>query len=136
MDTLTTRQDILACFRLLLRRDPDNEELLSHFSLVGQPLRLVVPGYLQSAEYRALAQPFFEAEAVALDGFTIYVAKDDPLIAPAIRAGYEPEVTVVFTEHIGSGAVIDIGANCGYFSLLAASRGAGVYAIEPIENNV
>jgi predicted RNA methylase len=38
------------------------------------------------------------------------------------------EVTRALLEHMAAGAVVDIGANCGYFSLLAASRGARVYA--------
>src|ERR1700722_13638338 len=84
---------------------------------------------------RGLLQPGIEAEIVELNGFSIYVAKDDALIAPGIRAGYEPEVTRVFLEHMGE-CVLDIGANCGYFSLLAASRGARAYAFEPLQRNL
>ena len=46
------------------------------------------------------------------------------LIGSAIGYGYEPEVTRAFLDHMGTDAVIDIGANCGYFSMLAASGGA------------
>jgi FkbM family methyltransferase len=132
-----TREDIVACFRLFLGRSPHEEESAPHFRRIGDSLDSVVSSFLQSPEFRsrALLCPN-EAEVVTLDGFRIYVAKDDRLIAPGIRTGYEPEVTRAFLQHRGDGAVIDIGANCGYFSFLAASRGATVYAFEPMQRNV
>src|SRR4030095_1975755 len=54
----------------------------------------------------------------------------------AIKTGYEPEVTGVFLDHLGTGTVVDIGASCGYFSLLAQSKGAEVYAFEPLQRNL
>jgi FkbM family methyltransferase len=134
----TTREDVLACFRLLLGREPNAEEMAGHLGFAGAPLHSVVAAYLQSLEFRnrGLLQPGTEVEIVELEGFAIYVAKDDALIAPAIRAGYEPEVTRALLEHMAAGAVVDIGANCGYFSLLAASRGARVYAFEPLQTNL
>jgi FkbM family methyltransferase len=133
----TSREDVLACFRLLLGREFTAEESAGHLGFIGAPLNSVVAAYLQSLEFRnrGLLQPGIEAEIVELNGFSIYVAKDDALIAPGIRAGYEPEVTRVFLEHMG-GCVLDIGANCGYFSLLAASRGARAYAFEPLQRNL
>jgi FkbM family methyltransferase len=109
-----------------------------HLGFAGAPLHSVVSAYLQSLEFRnrGLLQPRTEAEIVQLDGFSIYVAKDDALIAPAIRAGYEPDVTRTLLEHMAPGYIVDIGANCGYFSLLAASRGAPVYAFEPLQKNL
>jgi FkbM family methyltransferase len=98
----------------------------------------VVSSYLNSLEFqnRQLFEQDSETEVIDLDDFSLYVAKDDPLIAPAIRAGYEPEVTQTFLEHLGDGSVIDIGANCGYFSLLAASRRSHVFAFEPLQANL
>jgi FkbM family methyltransferase len=128
----------MACFRLLLGRTPHIEEMPGHLGFVGAPLASVVSSYLQSLEFRnrGLLKASTEADIVQLDGFSIYVAKDDNLIAPAIRAGYEPDVTRAFLSHMGQGVVVDIGANCGYFSLLAASRGANVYAFEPLQKNL
>jgi FkbM family methyltransferase len=135
---LATKGDILACFRLLLGRDPHIEERAGHFGLVGAPLDSVVSSYLQSMEFRkrGLLCPSDEVELVVLDEFSIYVAKDDHLIAPGIRGGYEPDVARAFVERMGNGTVIDLGANCGYYSLLAASRGASVYAFEPSQRNL
>lgn len=106
--------------------------------MVGQPLPVVVKSYLGSAEFRSrgLMTPTLNAKPVQLDGYVVYVDPDDPLIGGAIATGYEPEVTRLFLQHMGSGAVLDVGANCGYFSLLARSRGAEVYAIEPWQRNI
>lgn len=48
------------------------------------------------------------------------------------RVGYEPELTQ-FVKHVirPSDVFVDVGANEGYFSVLAARRGAWVYAFEP-----
>jgi FkbM family methyltransferase len=134
-----TREDIDACFRLLLGREPHAEESAGHYGLIGSPLNAVVSSYLQSLEFqhRGLLAPNSEAELVTLERFQIYVAADDQLIAPNIRAGYEPETTQRLSELIQPGScMIDIGANCGYFSLLACSLGASVYAFEPLQRNL
>jgi FkbM family methyltransferase len=70
------------------------------------------------------------------------VSADDPLIGNAIRTTgvYEPEVSKLFHERLFPGAcVLDIGANIGYFSMLAASligREGRVFAFEPLSANV
>jgi len=54
--------------------------------------------------------------------------------------GYEPHVSRVFAERLRPGmAVLDIGANIGYFTFLAAARvgpSGRVWAIEPNRKNV
>jgi FkbM family methyltransferase len=135
---LATRQDVVSCFRLLLGREPHLEEMEGHFGLVGSPLDSVVCSYLESLEFRnrGLLTRESGAERIELDDFSIYVASDDALIAPGIRSGYELETTSTFLAHMGQGAVLDIGANCGYFTLLAASRGREVWAFEPLQRNL
>jgi FkbM family methyltransferase len=131
-----TKEDILACFRLLLGRGPEENELPDHFSRVGAPLETVVAIFVGSPEFH---QRWLDdgAEIASLEGFQIYVARNDRFITPGIRAGcYEPGVTRAFLEHLDDGVVLDIGANCGYFSLLAASRGRTVYAFEPLQSNL
>jgi FkbM family methyltransferase len=136
-----TREDITACFRLLLGRSPNPEEVEGHFSLAGCELEYVVGSYLQSLEFRrrGMLTGNTDAKLIRLkDNLAIYVDAGDQLIAPNITPdGYEPEVSAVFQEAVRPGSVvIDIGANCGYFSLLACSLGATVYAFEPLERNV
>ncbi len=59
-----------------------------------------------------------------MDGLTIYVNPEDRyLTAAALRFGYEPVLTKVFLENVHEGdTVIDIGANIGYYSMLAAKK--------------
>jgi FkbM family methyltransferase len=64
----------------------------------------------------------------------------DAAVTPGLRSGaYEPHLTAVFERHCRSGmTVVDVGANLGYFTLLAARLvgpgGRGV-ALEPNSEN-
>lgn len=49
----------------------------------------------------------------------------------SFKGAYEPELTAFLQRRIVRGSTfVDVGANVGYFSLLAARRGATVFAIE------
>jgi len=137
---IATEQDIHACFRLILGREMHDEERDGHFGLVGMPLGPVVSTYLQSLEFRLRGLLQNDGtEKIVLQNYSIYVASDDTLIAPGIRTNaYEPEVTKAFTHELTrkAGAAIDIGANCGWYSMLAASHGREVYAFEPLQRNL
>ena len=134
-------EDIYSCFRLLLGRNPHPEEWPGHSGLAGGDLGKIVASYLNSLEfrYRGLQSPPTDYEAVQLDRFVLYISRSDLLIGQPIRQArtYEPPVTTLFCERVRPGnIVLDIGANIGYFSMLAASLGAEVYAIEPLAQNV
>ena len=141
---VATTEDILACFRLLLGRYPNASEWPGHSALAGTPLAELVGSYLNSLEFRqrGLIGAGGRLELVNLDGFRMYVAVDDPLIGNPIRSTgvYEPEVSRLFLERLRPGAnVLDLGANMGYFSLLAASLvgpSGKVFAFEPLAANV
>ena len=136
---LATRADIEACFRLLLGRAPNPEERSGHFAQAGHDLSSVVAGYLNSLEFarRGLLATTEAAPAIAeLEGYRLYARADDAAVGRHVLAGeYEPEVVAVFRRKLAPAmAVIDIGANIGYFTMLAASLvgAAGfVLAIEP-----
>lgn len=143
-DGLATEDDILHCFRLLLGRNPHREEWRGHSSRAGEPLAGVVASYLGSLEFaqRGLLQQDNLQEIVRsqLDGFQIFSAADDAAVGRYVReANYEPEVTAVFRRLLRPGmAVIDIGANIGYFSMLAATLvgpSGHVLAVEPNPRN-
>ena len=76
---------------------------------------------------------------VTVHGLTLYVHPSDTVIADRlIRSGtWEPFETEVFLEQVSrtAGIVVDIGANIGYYTLLAARRGAAVVAFEPDPEN-
>jgi FkbM family methyltransferase len=139
-----TREDIIACFRLLLGRYPSEAEWNGHSALAGTPLNELVSAYLNSLEFRqrGLINANSRIELVTLDRFRMYVATDDALIGNAIRTTrvYEPRVSQLFIERLHPGAcVLDIGANIGYFSLLASSlvgSKGDVLAFEPLATNV
>ena len=66
--------------------------------------------------------------------------KDDPVMAGAISFGkYEPETITIFRSCLKeSMAVIDIGANLGYFTVIAASKvgpSGKVFSYEPDSHN-
>lgn len=68
------------------------------------------------------------------DGFLMHLLRGDKMISKSIADSgeWEPEVADAVRQHVKFGTkFLDIGANLGYFSLLAASLGGNVYAIEP-----
>lgn len=91
-------------------------------------------------EHRGLLKPLIPARRpvlVPLDGFSLYVRLDDWAVGAriAVRRRYEPHVSAVFARHLRPGAVVlDIGANIGFYSMLAARHvgpAGRVIAIEP-----
>jgi FkbM family methyltransferase len=144
VDTATA-SDVLACFRLLLGRMPNAEEWRGHSMRAGEPLASVVSSYLSSLEFerrgllsRQIADDILAAE---VQGFSIYTSLDDAAVGKHVRDdNYERDVTALFRSRLRSGmSVIDIGANIGYFTLLAASivgPQGRVLAIEPNPRNV
>ena len=139
-DAIATADDILACFRLILGRNPNPEEWTGHLGLAGQNLRLVVANYVGSAEFasRGLlsAGPPGDIRLVTLDNYRIYASASDEAVGRHVVGGaYEPYVAAVLRRFLRPGmSVLDVGANIGVFTLLAASvvgpRGS-VLAIEP-----
>jgi FkbM family methyltransferase len=64
----------------------------------------------------------------------------DEAVTPGLRSGfYEPHLTAVFEKYCREGmTVVDVGANLGYYALLAASLvgpGGRVVALEPNSEN-
>ena len=142
---LATSDDILSCFRLLLGRYPDPGEWLGHALQAGHDLESVVASYLNSLEFsrRGLNRNSKNStlEIAKREGFRIYADPKDPIIGAAvIKGNYEPEIVTLFEQSLRPGmGVLDIGANIGYFSMLAASLvgPAGfVLAVEPNPINV
>ena len=142
-----TPRDIFYCFRLLLGRHPNPEEWRGHASRTGDDLAGVVTSFARSLE--CAQRRLFAAEAADTadevvvtpwEGFSICSAADDALIGRGIRAGeYEPEIAALFRRFLRPGMnVLDLGANIGFFTLLAASLvgpDGQVHAVEPNPRN-
>jgi FkbM family methyltransferase len=140
-----TELDIYECFRLLLGRFPLSKELQEHVSRAGKPLREVVTSFLNSPEFakRGLMQHAgFGTELRTVQGFQMYVPVEDIAVGGEIAStgDYEPAVSHVFRTVVRPGMrVLDIGANIGFYSLLASSlvgTSGKVWAVEPNPRNV
>jgi FkbM family methyltransferase len=139
-----TEADIRACFRLILGRLPNVEEWRGHSMRAGEPLDQVVSSYLTSLEFqrRGLLEQDIADEIVAtrIQGFTIYTDLNDAAVGKYVRDdNYERDVTTLFRSRARPGMrVVDVGANIGYFTMLAASLvgpHGQVLAVEPNPRN-
>ena len=140
-----TEEDVISCFRLLLNRWPSQQEWGGHAWRIGQDLTEVVSSYVSSEEFsgrRLLNRRAEQWQLVQMPDFQMYATTEDRSIGVSIVVGrnYEPEITGIFKQHLRPGmGVLDIGANIGYFSLLAASLVGPtgfVQAWEPSNDNV
>jgi FkbM family methyltransferase len=81
-----------------------------------------------------------DAERCTVGGVELFCDAADAAVTPGLRSGiYEPQLTRVFERYCRPGmTVVDVGANLGYYSLLA-SRLVGtagrVIALEPNSEN-
>lgn len=140
-----TVEDIRACFRLLLGREPNSEEWPGHRTRAGQDLTAVVKSFLQSHEFsrRRLLEPtqFGQPVLAEVNGVKVPVHPDDIDVGAAVISNsYEPHVTALFEREVNPGMrVLDVGANCGYYTFLAArlvGATGRVFSIEPNATNV
>jgi len=143
--------DVLACYRLFLGRRPDADGLAHYRQRLAAgrvSLDELVSEFLDSVEFaRRLAErPDGEGSGGEIvstcEGFAIRVDPADYAVGHtvALTGSYEPEVSATMREVLSEGATfVDIGANIGWFSLLAASLvgpTGRVIAIEPNPRNV
>lgn len=142
-DGRASPEDIYFCFRLLLGRAPNSEEVPGHMDAVGLDLVNCVRQYLNSQEFAArdlLALPEGGLMLVDCEGYALYVDPEDDAVGKHVtRGGYETHVASIFRQYLKPGnAVVDIGANLGYFTALAAhlvGPTGQVVSIEPNARN-
>lgn len=144
MGLITTAEDLRACFRLLLGREPNEAEYEWHKWRIGQPLSALVDSVMGSEEFASLRRQKNrdDISVAQCDGWLMYASPDDIYGGKGIlRYGkYESHVSSVFRSRLRPGFhVLDIGANIGYYSLLAAMVAGPsglVIAVEPNPRNV
>lgn len=140
-----TEADVFAAYRLLLGREPDPEGLAGFRRRLGglrrDELAAEILGSVEFARrHPGEAATRFE-RPVEVEGFTILADPADWAVGATIIAvgHYEPEVTAVVRSLLRPGATfVDLGANIGWFSLLAASivgPTGSVLAVEPNLHN-
>ena len=144
-DGVATEADVQACFRLLLGRHCSAAEWPGHSARAGAPLDDVVRDFLSCREFaeRGLVDAAAPEDVVRaeLADFVLYSREGDGEIGAPARAGrYEPHVAAALRRTLGPGdAMLDVGANIGYFTLLAAGLvgpAGHVTAMEPNPENV
>lgn len=144
---IASQEDILSAFRLLLNRYPSKSEWYGHKQTAGTELEEIVIKFLTSSEFqkRALVKPSLNSsghEIIEKENFKIVVSKDDNVCGQVLlnNKEYEPHITNLLKYLLQEKMTfIDIGANIGYFSLLASSivgKNGKVIAIEPYSYNV
>ncbi len=144
----TSHEDLYHWFRLVLGRRPNPGEWEEHVrNLQGKPVDQVAAIYLNSLEFanrlgHLRATLLSGVSKIEFDGIRLHTRDADLEVGGQLRdrGSYEPHVTEVFKSHLKAGmSVIDIGANIGYFTMLAASlvgKSGQVIAFEPNSDNV
>ena len=122
-----TVDDVYACYRLLLERRPDGAGLHYWTNLVANHYVLrsfMVDSFLNSVEFKERQAGRNNPVLVDLPGFRMYVRLNDNFIGAHIAReySYEPHVSRVVSELLSEGdTFVDVGANIGYFAMLAGS---------------
>jgi FkbM family methyltransferase len=137
---LPSDKEISLLYQKLLGRIPDKNEVI-HWQVTRVNINVIKQVLISSYEYqqRLISE---QIVLVNLQLFKIYAMISDIDIGHCIiqSKNYEPHVTLVLSKILGSGDVfLDVGANIGYFSLLASSivGGSGkVIAFEPNTQNL
>jgi FkbM family methyltransferase len=138
--------DLAYCYRLILGRSPDPDGWRHYRSLIARgdlSVQQLALSFLSSAEYRQrdLARGGAEVTLAAVGPLELYVPSDDAAIGSRMqrRGAYQPHLTGLFERTLAPGMTfVDVGANIGYFSLLAGrivGETGAVVAIEPGERN-
>ena len=102
---------------------------------------MLVDGFLHSEEFRRLQEEGFRPVLVELDTFKMYVRRNDFYVGAVIAntKSYEPYVAAEIERLLKPADVfVDLGANIGYFTLLAATLigpEGQVHAFEPNRDN-
>jgi FkbM family methyltransferase len=138
-DPYPTSQYVLWAYRLLLGREPEDPAAVEAYPETSR--LTVVERFLFSPEFRrsgiANSRPLHRRYMVELDsGLRFWLLSGDEYVSSAMAAGdYESIETTFVRRHVTPGmAVVDIGANLGWFTVhLARLVGAEgrVDAFEP-----
>jgi len=135
-----TDDDVRHAYRLLLGREPDPAGLADYKRLIRDqrlPVHELGRLILASDEFRLK-----QAIKVSLPGYALFVSPSDHDVSASIasRHAYEPYVESKLRSLLRPGdTFLDVGANIGYFTALAAflvGPEGRVIAFEPLDKNV
>ncbi len=99
--------------------------------------KVLSPRPLRSAT-NAVLRRMIPERIVLPTGETLCLNQDDAVVSGALFLGaYETAMTKVFLSRLRSGTTfVDIGANLGYYTVLACKRVGRIVAYEPAKENV
>jgi FkbM family methyltransferase len=143
--TVAGVEDIRQAYRVLLGREPDVSGL-QYFSETAAKNRWDIAAVgvqlMRSEEFAIRHQLELPPVEVRFGNYSMFARRSDRDIGSHIAAGspYEPHVTSIVQKILKPGhTFVDVGANIGYFTMLAAdlvgSTGQ-VLAVEPLEKNL
>lgn len=141
---LATEADIIYAYRFFLQRKPDPKGLAYWKDQVNTwqiTVHELTYRFMYSEEALLVRERNHRAQRVELPEFQMYVRPYDFAVGAVILAKgtWEPQVTREMRPLLRPGAVfVDVGANIGYFTLLAASlvgNEGKVIAFEPHPDN-
>ena len=138
-----TLEDLYYCYRLFLGREPEPDGWEAGKAAVSRriPVHRLADGFLDSREFRSRRRVLNEPVQIELTGFKMYIRQGDWSVGVHIARdlAYEPHVAREIRSVLSEGDVfVDIGANIGYFALLAAAvvgDSGKVIAFEPNPSN-
>ena len=140
-----TNDDIRFAYRLLLGREPDENGFQTHKNMMSATqlsVSDVAAIFLDSAEFHAQQASRSEWVKIELDGYSMFASASDTGIGRSIlQYGiWERHVSSKLKRILRpSMTFVDIGANIGYFTAMAAHAvgpSGRVVAVEPMEKNV
>lgn len=137
-------------FELIYGVAPSPQEKLRLHELLGgrdvrdlSAMRQIIMGHDRQSRPTPATVRFGPADVrwLELEGFRLALDSADPSVSMAILAqgGWEPHLTGVFRRYLRPGMrVVDVGANVGYYTMLAATLAGAdgaVMAFEPNSEN-
>jgi FkbM family methyltransferase len=140
MDIKLNRELVHMAYLLLLGREPESEKAIQDHIALGS-LEKIRSAMMGSNEFKSnmLQSNFSSSKWVAtdvLDRFVMWIDLHDRYVSHGcLNNGWEPEETSFFISRLRAGdVVLDIGANIGWFTLVAAKHigpAGQVHAFEP-----
>jgi FkbM family methyltransferase len=143
-----TLEDVFFCYRLILARNPDPVGFRAYGKLIekgisARELASLFIGCPEFVDRKFGTKRDYSIERVTtVHGFDLFVFRTDPVVGAQLSqlGTYEPHVTAAISAYLKPGnAFVDVGANIGYYSCLAAQLvgpTGRVFAVEAYEPNV
>ncbi|KAA9011327.1 FkbM family methyltransferase [Sphingobium limneticum] len=126
MARLATAADVRSAYNLFLGRTPESSDIIKDIVKSKRSLRQLRLDFLAASEFKAHVGADALKDLWALgeidDGFRLWVDLSDRYVSlPCLRNNFEPSETKLWKSIVKPGhAVVDVGANIGWYTMQAA----------------